>query len=140
MAQLTVLYDGQCGLCRASVARAQRFNGKQTIEFLDLHAPDAASRFPHVDRAQAMKAMTAVDSSGRTYSGVDAWAYVAALLPGWRALAPVVRLPGIHFLSARIYAWVARNRYRWNRDACSGSSCSLHANASQPNTPRSNAR
>lgn len=128
MAHLTVLYDGQCALCRASVARAQRFSRDDAIEFLDLHAPEAATRFPQVDRAQAMAAMTVVDPRGRTFGGVDAWIQITSLFPGWRAAGFLLRVPGIHFLAARVYAWIARNRYRWNRDACSGASCSLHSN------------
>lgn len=123
---LTVLYDGNCSLCRASVARVQRFDRGLRVEFLDLHEPSAQKRFPQVDREVAMRWMQAVDVQGRITSGADAWARIGMLLPGWNLLAWLLFIPGIRWIAARIYAWVARNRYRWNRDLCADGTCSLH--------------
>jgi len=129
MSHITVLFDGSCSLCCASVARAKRFDRSQSIEFLDLHDPQAASRFPQVDREQAMRLMQAVDSAGHVYGGVDAWARIGQLLPGWNLVAWLLRVPGIHWLAAKIYAWIARNRYRWNRAACADGTCGVHTPA-----------
>lgn len=126
MAELTVLFDGQCSLCRASVARARRFDSRGRIEFLDLHDPSARRRFPQVDPEVALRWMQAVDARGRVFSGVDAWARIGMLLPGWNLLAWMLLIPGIHWLAEKIYAWVARNRYRWNRELCADGTCSVH--------------
>lgn len=126
MSRITVLFDGSCSLCRASVARARRFDRNQRIEFLNLHDPQAASRFPQVNRQEAMRLMQAVDLNGRVFSGVDAWARIGRQLLGWNLVAWILLVPGIHWLAARIYAWVARNRYRWNRAACEDGTCNLH--------------
>ena len=126
MSELTVLYDGACSLCRASVSRAQRFDADRRIEFLDVRDPVVTSRFPQVDREIALRSMQAVNGRGRVWSGVEAWARIGMLLPGWSMLAWVLLLPGIRQVGARIYSWVARNRYRWNREACADGSCSLH--------------
>ena len=65
---LTVLYDGSCSLCRASVARLHKMDrGGRRIELLDSHDPQASMRFPQVDREEAMRLMQAVDSIGRVY-------------------------------------------------------------------------
>lgn len=132
MAELTVLYDGGCSLCRASVARAQRFDSHRRIEFLDLHDPSAPARFPQIDREVALRWMQAVDPHGRVWSGADAWARIGLLLPGWNLLAWVLLIPGIHWFAAKTYAWVARNRYRWNRDLCDDGTCSLHLPGDSP--------
>jgi predicted DCC family thiol-disulfide oxidoreductase YuxK len=60
------------------------------------------------------------------YSGVDAWARAGLELPGWKLIAWLLLVPGIHFAAGTIYAWVARNRYRWNRELCTDGSCSVH--------------
>ena len=133
MAELTVLYDGSCSLCRASVARVRPFDKRRRIEFLDLHDPSAPQRFPLIDRDAAMRWMQAVDPNGRVSSGADAWARIGALLPGWNLLVWILLLPGLHWLAVKVYAWIARNRYRWNRSVCSGGTCALHV----PNTPGS---
>jgi predicted DCC family thiol-disulfide oxidoreductase YuxK len=124
--RLTVLYDGSCSICRASAERVRRFNSRGRIELLDLHHPSAPQRFPQIDREEAMKWMQAVDANGRIYSGADAWARIGLLLPGWKFVAWILLVPGVHFLSAKIYAWIARNRYRWNRSVCEDDSCRVH--------------
>ncbi len=134
---LTVLYDGSCALCRASVARLQRMDRGGRVALLDLHDPQASVRFPQVDREKAMRLMQTVDTTGRVYSGVDAWARIGLSLPGWKLVAWLLLAPGIHFIAGAIYAWVARNRYRWNRELCADGSCALHVDHPQhgPNPP-----
>jgi predicted DCC family thiol-disulfide oxidoreductase YuxK len=126
MGRLTILYDGNCGLCRASVARLRRFDHGRRIELLDLHEPSVSARFPQVNREEALRLMQAVDPAGKVYAGVDAWARAGLVLPGWKLIAWPLLVPGIHFVAGRIYAWVARNRYRWNRELCADGSCSIH--------------
>jgi predicted DCC family thiol-disulfide oxidoreductase YuxK len=135
MADLTVLFDGSCSLCRASANRVRRLDSRGRIELLDLHDPSATQRFPQINREEAMKWMQAVDPQGRISSGADAWARIGALLPGWSLLAWILLVPGIRWLVAKIYAWIARNRYRWNRAICEDGSCSLHVEKGLP--PRS---
>jgi predicted DCC family thiol-disulfide oxidoreductase YuxK len=108
------------------VARVRRFDRAKRIEFLDLHDPQATERFPQVNREEAMKLMQAVDSNGQVYGGVDAWARIGLLLSGWNLAAWLLFVPGIHWLAEKIYAWIARNRYRWNREACADGSCGVH--------------
>jgi len=136
MAELTVLYDGACGLCRASVARVRSIDRGGRLELLDLHEPSVSARFPQVNREEAMRLMQAVDPNGKVYSGVDAWARIGQALPGWKLIAWLLWVPGIHIVAGRIYAWVARNRYRWNRDLCADGSCAIHTGPSHSDTER----
>ena len=136
MSVLTVLYDGQCGLCRASADRVRRLDRGELIELLDLHDPSVQSRFPQIDREEAMRLMQAVDPKGRVYSGVDAWARVGLSMPGWKLIAWLLLIPGIHFVADRVYAWVARNRYRWNRELCANGTCALHSGSSHSDSDR----
>ena len=126
MAELTVLYDGGCNLCRASVARVRRMDLRARIELLDLHDASVAARFPQVNFDEAMRLMQAVDLHGRVYSGAEAWARIGLALPGWKLVAWLLLVPGIHFVAQHLYVWVARNRYRWNRHVCEDGTCALH--------------
>jgi predicted DCC family thiol-disulfide oxidoreductase YuxK len=126
VAELTVLYDGACNLCRASVSRVRRMDTRGRIELLDLHDASVPARFPQVDINEAMRLMQAVDPRGRVYSGADAWARIGLSLPGWKLAAWLLLVPGIHFAAQHFYAWVARNRYRWNRELCEDGTCPLH--------------
>jgi predicted DCC family thiol-disulfide oxidoreductase YuxK len=138
---LTVLYDGSCSFCRASAARLRRMDPGGRVALLDLHDAQAAARFPQVDREEAMRLMQAVDGTGRVYSGVDAWARIGLSLPGWKLVAWLLLVPGIHFVARGVYSWVARNRYRWNQELCTDGSCAVHVDeshrsANPPSAPR----
>jgi predicted DCC family thiol-disulfide oxidoreductase YuxK len=135
MPELAVLYDGSCSLCRASAASVRRFDTHGRIELLDLHDPSAQQRFPQIDREAAMRWMQAVDARGRVSSGVDAWARIGRLLPGWNLLAWLLLIPGLHWLASKAYAWIATNRYRWNRSLCSDGTCSLHVPGAPSSKP-----
>jgi predicted DCC family thiol-disulfide oxidoreductase YuxK len=124
--ELAVLYDGTCSLCRASANRLKRMDHGARIELLDLHDPSAATRFPQVNRDEAMRLMQAVDARGRIFSGADAWAHIGLALPGWKLIAWLLLVPGIHFIAKKIYAWIARNRYRWNKEQCADGTCTVH--------------
>lgn len=140
MAELTVLYDGACNLCRGSVARVRRMDSGARIELLDLHDANVAARFPQVNIDEAMSLMQAVDPSGRVYSGADAWARIGLTLPGWKVVAWLILVPGIHFVAQHFYAWVARNRYRWNREICEDGTCALHFDHSPDSSKKSGAK
>lgn len=133
MAELTVLYDGACNLCRSGAARVRHMDAHGLIELLDLHDANVAARFPQINAEEAMRLMQAIDTRGRVYSGADAWARIGLTLPGWKLIAWLIQVPGIHFIAKRIYGWVARNRYRWNRKVCVDGTCALHfAHPSKP--------
>ena len=127
MAGLTILYDGKCGLCRASVARLRKIDRGGGIELLDLHDPSVAAHFPQMNREEALRLMQAVDPAGKVYAGVDAWARAGLALPRWKFIAWLLLVPGVHFVADMVYAWVARNRYRWNPELCADGSCAVHS-------------
>ena len=126
MTDLTVLFDGSCNLCRASAARVRRFDRAKRIEFLDVNDSVALQRFPQVNREEALRWMQAVDSDSKVFSGSDAWARIGSRLPGWKLIAWILLVPGIRWFAGKFYAWIARNRYRWNRELCEDGSCRVH--------------
>lgn len=132
MARLTILYDGKCGLCRASVTRLRKTDRGGRIEVLDLHDPSVSARFPQVNREEALRLMQAVDPAGKVYAGVDAWARAGLALPRWKFIAWLLLVPGVHFVAGKVYAWVARNRYRWNPELCADGSCAVHTSGRRP--------
>jgi len=125
----TVIYDGECRFCRATMTRLRRWDHDHRIVPLNLHAPERAQRFPDLAIERLHGALHAVNAEGRTFAGVDAFSRIGSVLPGWRWVAWLLRVPGIHAVAAVVYNWVARNRHRWNHNPCDGNAC---ARRSQP--------
>lgn len=121
--RLAVLYDGHCRLCSGTATRLQHLDCDGRLELIDLHRAEVAVRFPYLDRRRAMQEIQAVDATGRIYTGVDAFARIGARLPRWRRIAWLLRIPILHGIAGLVYRWVARNRYRWNRNACRDGVC-----------------
>jgi predicted DCC family thiol-disulfide oxidoreductase YuxK len=126
MVDLTVFFDKSCNLCRGSAERVRRLDKAQRIELLDLQDAAALQRFPQVQPEVAMRWMQAVNVQGEVFSGSDAWAQIGALLPGWKLVAWILRVPGIRWIAGKFYSWIARNRYRWNRAVCEDGTCQVH--------------
>jgi predicted DCC family thiol-disulfide oxidoreductase YuxK len=106
----TLIYDGECGLCRQSVAILKRWDREHALRFVPFQDAAAVARFGIALPALAA-AMHLILPDGRVYTGADAVPQLLRLFPGKRWLAPLFRIPGVLPLGRRIYAWVAMRRH-----------------------------
>lgn len=116
---ITVLYDGGCGLCRPTIAVLRRLDLLRRVTFLDVHRDwtTIAARYPALTREQCLLEMHGVDASGRVFAGYDTYRALARVLPlGWVAL-PFLHLPPV--------AWAGRKIYRAIADRRHDTSCAL---------------
>lgn len=116
--QVTVVYDGRCGLCRPTVAILRRLDLLGRMRALDLWSQwDAAQRLaPSLTRAAALRDMHAI-RGGRVTRGFDAYREIARSLPlGWLVL-PFLYVPPVARLGRRCYRTAAERRH--------GKNCSL---------------
>lgn len=119
----TVLYDGDCPLCRASVARLRAWDTAGRLDYLDARNTAAlAVRFPHLPPDPELREMRLVLDGGHVVGGFGAIRALAALLPRFRPLTPLLYLPGIAPLGSALYRIVAAHR---PREACTDQACSL---------------
>lgn len=106
-----MLYDGQCGFCRKSVVRMQRWVG-QEVAFLPFQdAPQHGINLPPDDLAQSIHLL---ETNGNLRRGAEAILFAAAVY-GRRYWAPPLwwgyrQLPGFARLAETGYAFIARNR------------------------------
>ncbi len=122
-----VIYDGQCGFCRAQVARLARWDHREQLAFLPLQDPGIAELYPDLTEDRLFKEMVLVDSSGHRHGGAAAFRYLSRKLPRLWWLAPIMHVPWTMPLWQSIYQLIARHRYRlWARDnSCDSGSCRL---------------
>jgi predicted DCC family thiol-disulfide oxidoreductase YuxK len=122
-----LLFDGHCRLCTQGSRRLVRLARPGTIELLDFQEPGVLQRFPGLRHEDCMREIKLVDAAGRVSGGAEAVARVIAtrgLLGAW---AHLYYVPGLRQLLDFLYAWVARNRYRFmGRTECTSDACALH--------------
>lgn len=106
---LTVLYDGSCPLCRREVAVYMGLTATQPLNFSDVSNPALVPPAgASVDELMARFHVRHAD--GRLESGARAFMALWAVLPGWRWLARLGRLPGMAALMEWVYRLFLRVR------------------------------
>jgi predicted DCC family thiol-disulfide oxidoreductase YuxK len=109
---VSLVFDDNCGYCRRQVQRLRRMDRADRFDYVPRSAPDLTQRFPQLAGADFNQGMRLVDAEGRVFVGADAVHGVLQRLPGWRRLAWLYRVPGLHALSRAVYRWIAANRHR----------------------------
>ena len=112
-----IFFDGVCGLCNRAVDRLLRMDRKQIFRFAPLQGITAQERLP-AQMAAAIESIVYL-REGVALQRSDAALRILIDLGGWRAIYRVCYVVP-RFIRDAVYAWVARNRYRWfgKRDAC----------------------
>jgi predicted DCC family thiol-disulfide oxidoreductase YuxK len=114
--RIQVLYDGLCPLCRRTVRLLACVDLFARLEFLDfrgLDLNDYNRAHKLTLKSEDLKEEMYVVSRGSAYRGFDGYRVIALALPAFWPLAPWLFLPGISWLGAVAYRYVARNRLRF---------------------------
>jgi predicted DCC family thiol-disulfide oxidoreductase YuxK len=105
--QVVALYDADCGFCERSVAVARGLH--LAADFVPLQSVDLAKY--GITKEQALAEM-AVHDGNRVQFGHHAWATLLKTRWFTAWLGWLMELWPIDPLMARLYRWVAANRYR----------------------------
>lgn len=109
---LTILYDGECPLCRREIASLLWLDrGRGRLDGVNIADREFDPAVYGLTREQAMGAIHAVGEDGTIVKGMEVFrrAYAAVGL-GW--LWAPTGWPLIKPLADRFYRWFARNRMR----------------------------
>jgi predicted DCC family thiol-disulfide oxidoreductase YuxK len=111
---LTVWYDGASPLCRREIGVYRGLQPNTPVCFADVSDP--ASALPDGSTREQLLARFHVQrSDGQWLSGASAFLALWAVLPGWRWLAWVGRLPGAAWAMERLYRLFLRRRLALQR-------------------------
>ena len=109
-ARPTLIYDGECGMCRALVARLAVWDREHRIALVPFQDEAAVARFG-IGLPALAAAMHLILPDGRVAAGADAVPELLRVLPGAkRWLRLVFAVPGVPRLARRVYRWVAERR------------------------------
>lgn len=92
--QLTVYYDGACPLCSIEIAHYKRQQGSEALTFVDASDP-ATDLGDDLDRETALGRFHVRDGAGVLVSGARGFTRIWQVLPRWRPLVRLARLPGV---------------------------------------------
>lgn len=109
----TVLYDGDCGFCRASVDLGRRYLTRGAeIRWQPWQQTEGLSE-PLRERARHEVLLLHPDGR-RVWGGIDMIAVLMLNSPRhrWHPLGSLLLVPGVHEAGAAAYRWVSRNRGR----------------------------
>lgn len=125
----TMLYDGRCRICTAGADQIRALDRESRIDVLSLHEPAVAHRFPEVTRNEVLRTMHFILPDGVIFRGAYSFREILRLIPGYRWIALLWLVPGFAPLADAGYAWLAKNRYRFNKKkqlTCEGDVCRIH--------------
>ena len=110
---LTVLYDGECPLCRREIAHvkglAQR-HGDSRLCFLDISQQVEGYTALKEDRAALLARFHVQRADGSRLDGAAAFVAMWEHLPGWRWLARLAKIPGMITLLEAAYGGFLKPR------------------------------
>jgi len=112
-----VYYNSACPVCDAGIRhQRRRLDGRAgDIEWIDVHADNAAAAEVGGDLEFVRERLHVVDEAGRINVGADAFLALWRLTPGQGALARIGGLPIVRTLFRWAYNGFAAALYRWNR-------------------------
>lgn len=114
--RLSILFDGSCEMCTASIDGIRKFDNSGKIDPLNLHDAEVRALFPDLKLEALLEELHAVDDRGRVFRGARAINEILRRqdgLRGWFAYAWYI--PGYAWLADRQYKRIAASRYQ--RDA-----------------------
>jgi predicted DCC family thiol-disulfide oxidoreductase YuxK len=120
MAEVTVVYDEDCGFCRWSVNKVLRWDQGGRVRTVAIQSDEGSALLHELDPATRLASAHVVTPDGTVHSAGALAEPLFRALPGGRPIAAIAHtLPGA---TDRLYRLVARNRLRiggWlGEDAC----------------------
>ena len=108
----TLIFDGNCGVCRRLAACVHRWDRHERIELIPSTRPELATRFPWLSAADYAAALQLVGPGGETWAAGAAIEHLLKVLPGGWLAGWIFRLPLGRRATNAGYRWFARNRHR----------------------------
>lgn len=110
--KITVFYDGGCGLCSREIRHYQRISSAADFKWIDITEDAKAFLDDGYALEDGLKALHAIDHSGRYHIGVDAFLLIWKHLRYWNILSFFVSLPLIKQLARFSYKHFAAWRFK----------------------------
>lgn len=114
-----MFFDGVCNLCNRTVDWTIRRDKRHNIRFAPLQGETAQSLVPEWAGQEHLGSFVLVDAKVTRVRSSAALGLLIHLGGGWAVLGRIGMVIPVP-LRDPVYAWIARNRYRWfgRKDSC----------------------
>ena len=121
----TLLFDGQCGFCQASVKKLRVLDVFGYLEPVDFHTvPELTALHPELTPKRCTSRMQLIEPDGNLSEGFFSVTRMSRRMPLLMPFAPLLSLPGVGGVGQRAYDWIAARRYLFHRGhACRTNEC-----------------
>lgn len=110
--QCLLIYDGRCRMCVTAKDGLEHLSGGQELRIIPYESDEAKRVLGSRHQGGRPEAAFLVTTDGRIASGLDAFLPLLPGIRGGRVLAKLFAFPLVKPLAYRLYAFVARHRYR----------------------------
>jgi len=107
-----LIYDSHCRMCVTAKTGLERISGRQELRLIPYESDEAKQVLGSRHQGGRPEAAFLVTGDGTIASGLDAFLPLLPGLRGGRLLATLFAIPLVKPLAYRIYAFLARHRYR----------------------------
>lgn len=108
---ITVFYDGKCGLCSREIGYYRKIAPPNIFEWLDISNAQNELFAANIKETEALRVLHAIDNTGESHTGVDAFLLIWKQLPRWRYLVYIVSIPPVKAIAKLVYKVFASWRY-----------------------------
>ncbi len=110
--KLTVIFDGQCGMCTRVVRQLHKMDRRGRLSFRPCQSVSLEG-VSGITPTQCLRAVWAIAEDGTIASGSDAFTLIMSVLLNNRWPYRIGRVPGIQHVMQFVYGWVADNRRKF---------------------------
>ena len=116
----TVVYDGNCNVCRRIVSVLERRDKGNRLEIIPSTAAQASGLFPWIPPAAYAQSLQVIrKTDNHTWQGAAAVEQLLDVLPKGRFVSWIFSVPFARPVAEKLYRAFAKNRYRLG--------CKLHS-------------
>ncbi len=122
--RVKVVYDGQCGFCRAAIQLLKVMDMFKRLEYVNLHEVELSHLHPALSHRSAISQMHVIEADGRLSGGYYAFRRLCWYLPMLYPLIAIVYLPGAGPIGQWKYRFIAHHRFLFHSNTtCKDNSC-----------------
>jgi len=109
-----IIYDDDCGICRAFRKSAEKKVGPSRIEFIPRRDADPDDYLPHTPPPTGVPdTIIFIDNAGHSFKGAAAISQILRQIKlPWNILGKLLSLPLLRSIAEFVYRICARERYR----------------------------